>query len=107
MRSVIECDCGQKYVGSTICPLKKKRILEHIRAVKNKDTAYATAKHMMTCKNGNWLAMCYYGIDAIQLNERGGNRMKRLRQLESRYIIKLKTKTPGGMNYDELFVHLD
>lgn len=37
-----------------------------------------------------------------------GNREKRLRQLESKYILMFNSKTPHGMNIDEdLHVHLN
>lgn len=104
---IIECNCGMRYVGSTVCMLKK-RMLEHIRAFKNRDLSYATAKHLLTCQQGDWRKMQFFGIQAIPQSERGGNRTKKLRQMESRLIIQLKTKMPRGINLDEeLFVHLD
>lgn len=48
----IQCNCGAMYIGSTVCMLEK-RILEHIRAVKNQDLSYATAKPMWKCQKGN------------------------------------------------------
>lgn len=103
---VIQCCCGQMYIGSTVCTLKK-RILEHIRAIKNKDLNYATANHILACQKGDWHCMTFFGLDSVPQHERMGDSTKKLRQLESKYIIRLRTKSPFGMNNDEeYYVHL-
>ena len=103
---VIECPCKKKYVGSTTCKLHK-RILEHIRAVQNKDRSYATAKHMEQHHGGKWELMKYFAVEQVPKWERGGNRELNLRCKESRWILALDTIVPNGLNLDaELHVHL-
>lgn len=103
---VIECHCGLRYIGSTICPLKK-RILEHLRAIHNNDTKYAILKHLKIHHEKSWKDIRYFGLITAPKNERGGDRPMKLRRLKSKMRIRFKTKTPFGLNADEeLYVHL-
>lgn len=103
---IIECHSGKRYIGSTICPLKK-RILEHLRAIQNDDTNYAIVKHLKTHHEKSWKDIRYFGLITVPNNERGGDRTLKLRRLESKMIIKFKTKHPAGLNAEEdLHVHL-
>lgn len=87
------CLCGLRYVGSTIHPTKI-RILEHMRAITNGNETYPVARHFNKENHRNRDLLSYYCIDHVPVNPRGGDRILRLRRLESRYIIDLQTKIP-------------
>ena len=103
---VIQCESGMRYVGSTSNKLKL-RILQHWRAVKNKDFTYAVAKHTWEQHNSGLENLTYSGIKHVHASLRGGDRELLLRRLESRFIINMGTEMPFGLNTDaELHVHL-
>lgn len=103
---LIECPCPLKYVGSTICELKK-RVLENVRAKTNKDRNNSVAKHMELHHNGDWKTLKFFGLETVPPNPRGGNRGKILRQKESRHILKMRMMMPYGLNQsEELYIHL-
>lgn len=100
------CPCGLRYIGSTIHPLKV-RILEHQRAIAKKDASYPLARHYAEKHASNRNEISFFGLDSVDECIRGGDRVKRLRRLESRYIIDLQTKNPKGLNSsEELASHL-
>lgn len=102
----LQCPCGLNYIGSTIHPLKI-RVLEHLRAIEKNDVQYPVARHFAEIHSSSRNLLQFYGLDTIQAHERGGDRIRQLRRLESRYIIDLQTKTPKGMNGgEELATHL-
>lgn len=64
---VLVCICGLRYVGSTIFPVKK-RILEHLRAIRNGDLTYTVAKHCASVHGDIFYIgskISYFGIDSI------------------------------------------
>ena len=102
----LECPCGMKYVGSTI-KKAKCRILEHMRAIAKNDQAYPVARHYFEFHRGNRDLVSFFCIDRVEANPRGGDRVRLLRQMESRYILLLNTKIPEGLNAEEeLVVHI-
>lgn len=103
---VLECPCRKLYVGSTINKLKL-RILQHLRAIKNKDLPYPMAKHFWENHSGDNQLLTYFGVKIVKQKERGGGRTLDLRNMESRYILAIGTEHPFGHNLDaELHVHL-
>lgn len=103
----LRCPCGLRYVGSTIHSVKL-RVLEHMRAISNKDANYPVARHFALKHNSNRNMLEYFAIDTISAHARGGDRILALRRLESRYIIDLNTKSPAGLNSgEEMSIHLD
>lgn len=97
---ILECTCQLKYVGSTKLPVSK-RILQHIKAINNNDPTYPVARHFREVHANNLKDLSYYVIDTIPISRRGGNREKKLRKLETRYILNLDSKSPGGLNNTE------
>ena len=82
-------------------------MLEHMRAIRNRDKQYPVARHFEIMHNANADCLSFYVVDSVPLNARGGNREVQLRCLESRYIIEFETMSPNGHNKDEeLSVHL-
>ena len=101
-----QCPCDLIYIGTTI---KKAlcRVLEHMRAIAKQDVTYPVARHFSAAHNSDRNLLRFYCIDRVPPNVRGGDRTRKLRQLELCYIIRLQTKAPGGLNMDEeLAVHL-
>ena len=100
------CPCNLWYIGSTI-HTAKKRVLEHMRAIKNEDRQYPVARHFQEKHQSNPDQLSFFVVDSIPITPRGGNREKILRRLESKYILDFDTMTPMGHNKDEeLHVHL-
>ncbi|XP_078525602.1 uncharacterized protein LOC144798546 [Lissotriton helveticus] len=100
------CPCGLRYIGSTIKELKL-RILEHQRAIEKVDISYPVARHFAEEHSKDRKLLRFFGLDMVPPNVRGGDRLRRLRRLESRYIVDLSTKQPGGLNSgEELAYHL-
>lgn len=97
---VLKCSCQLQYVGSTKLPVFN-RILQHLRAIVNSDPNYLVARHFKLVHKNNLSNFSYFVIDAVPRSLRGGNREKRLRQLETEYILKLDTKMPKGLNTGE------
>ena len=103
---VLMCPCEKWYVGSTKHPAKR-RILEHKRAINKNDHQYPVARHFAEFHQGASSLLRYFILDRVEPDPRGGDRLLRLRQLESRMIIGLDTKQPLGLNIDEeLYIHL-
>lgn len=103
---VLECPCQLRYVGSTTL-MAKKRVMEHLRAITNVDTHYPIARHFQKYHRSDNAGLKYFVIDQILPTARGGNRELALRVKESKWILELETKFPGGHNLDEeLATHL-
>ena len=95
-----------RYIGSTTNKVKL-RILQHWRAIKNRDFIYVTSKHAWECHKGDLGKMTYFGIKHIPKQIRGGDRELILRRTESRLIMEAGTEIPFGLNTDsELHVYL-
>lgn len=102
----LRCPCEKIYIGSTIKACKK-RILEHMRAIKNNDQQYPVARHFHEQHKNNANLLKFVVLDQIPLNVRAGDRTRELRRKESRLIIKYNTICPTGLNQDyEMSVHL-
>ena len=95
----LECPCKKLYIGSTIHKANKQ-VLEHLRAIGNKDPTYSMAWHFSEHYSNRDL-LSFFVIDHVPVNERGGKRTLKLRKLESKYIIELETKGELGWNMEE------
>ena len=102
----LTCPCDLWYIGSTI-HTARKRVLEHLRAIKTNDKNYPMANHFFDKHKSNANLLKFFVVDDIPPSIRGGDRVGNLRKLESRYIIDFQTMQPTGHNKDEeLHVHL-
>ena len=103
---VLQCPCKTRYVGSTIHPVKK-RVLEHMTAIDQNDPDYPVARHFSTEHFQDRNSLTFFAVERISVQSRGGNGTLIHRRKESKYILDLETKQPGGLNTEEeLRVHL-
>ncbi|CAJ0944875.1 unnamed protein product [Ranitomeya imitator] len=76
------CPCGKIYVGLTSRPLKNTRVPRHFKR-----------RH-----NSNAKLLKVIGIDKVYIDQRGGNWRKNLAQLEAKWIFKINSVQPHGLN---------
>ncbi|CAJ0944899.1 unnamed protein product [Ranitomeya imitator] len=103
------CPCGLIYIGLTTRPFKI-RIREHVLGI----TAAAgildpsglktIPRHFFLHHNCDATLLKIRGIDTIETNIRGGKISQHLAQLESRWIWRLGTLHPKGLNEQISFV---
>lgn len=103
------CPCGLKYVGMTSRQLKR-RIREHvlgIEAAKNEevlDQLKTIPRHFKQFHNSDASGLQVCGIDRVFISKRGGDWRKILAQVECKWIYKLGTVRPQGLNEGNSFV---
>ncbi|OCT74695.1 hypothetical protein XELAEV_18033683mg [Xenopus laevis] len=97
---LLKCPCGMGYVGQTKREIKI-RIQEHrgnIRNFKiNTQTDTSVSRHFVEHKH-NPIQLKWCVLEEAVIDKRGGNRLNKLLQLEGRWIRKLNTLIPDGMN---------
>ncbi|CAJ0968182.1 unnamed protein product [Ranitomeya imitator] len=97
------CPCNKVYIGLTTRELKI-RMLEHCRDIMNAKTAQEVStlktipRHFRQYHQCNPHGLKIKGIDLVSLGIRGGNIGKVLAQMESRWIYRLGTIAPQGLN---------
>ena len=78
-----------------------------MRAIKKVNLSYPVARHFLARHNSDATLLKFCAIQRILPFPRGCDRIQKLREHESKFIIDWQTKTPGGLNQDEeLYVHL-
>lgn len=55
-------------------------------------------KHFLEKHGGRWQELRFCGIDKVYLGSRGGHLFRRLEQIECKWIVKLRTYSPYGLN---------
>ncbi|CAJ0960814.1 unnamed protein product [Ranitomeya imitator] len=97
------CPCELKYVGLTSRELRR-RVREHVLDIKAAQTAIdiqslkTVPKHFKLFHQCDSSLLRVRGIDHIVLNTRGGDIKKRLAQIEAKWIYRLNTLAPHGLN---------
>ncbi|XP_075706647.1 uncharacterized protein LOC142741141 [Rhinoderma darwinii] len=102
------CPCGLSYVGMTTRELKM-RIQEHVRDIKKAgtiegnnweeiDKLKSIPRHFRDFHNNKWQDLKVHGIDKILVGSRGGDTFRKLERIECKWITKLKTSAPLGLN---------
>ncbi|CAJ0966769.1 unnamed protein product [Ranitomeya imitator] len=97
------CPCNKVYIGLTTRELKI-RTREHYRDIMNAKTAQEVSalktlpRHFRQYHQCNPHGLKIKGIDLVSLGIRGGNAGKVLAQMESRWIYRLGTIAPQGLN---------
>ncbi|KAM4012040.1 uncharacterized protein ACNLHF_005390 isoform 1-T3 [Anomaloglossus baeobatrachus] len=97
------CPCPKIYVGLTTRQLKV-RVREHVLGIEaapsqvDKTTLKTIPKHFLIHHGSDSTQFRVLGIDQIDLGIRGGEVSRRLAQLEARWIYRLNTVCPSGLN---------
>ncbi|XP_075711138.1 uncharacterized protein LOC142747908 [Rhinoderma darwinii] len=97
------CPCPKIYVGMTTRELRL-RVREHVRDIENAKTAdnieqlKTIPRHFRSHHACNSKMLKIRGIDHINLGMRGGDLKKCLLQRECKWIWRLQTMYPAGLN---------
>ncbi|CAJ0936767.1 unnamed protein product [Ranitomeya imitator] len=99
----VTCPCPRIYVGLTTRELRI-HIREHVGDIGAARTVSALMdlktipRHFRLHHNCNEKLLKVRGIDMLHLDVRGGDNKKRLAQIETKWIVRLDTMTPKGLN---------
>ena len=96
---VIECPCNLQYVGRTTRQLKI-RINEHLKNIKNSFPNHSVSKHFASHHASDPSPCTFYGIDKIDRNWRGTHMLRSVSQNEMKWVHKLRTMQPSGLNVE-------
>ncbi|CAJ0951717.1 unnamed protein product [Ranitomeya imitator] len=95
---LIVCPCGLTYVGETTMEIKA-RIRKHKSTIRTKMVDLPIPKHFI--ESGHSVSQLRFRvIDGVLPLRRGGDRVKLLKQKELRWISRLGSRQPGGLNVD-------
>lgn len=76
-------------------------------AIRHNDEHYPVARHFKELHGQNETLLTFVVLDVVKQQERGGDRERQLRIMESKYIIDFETLSPVGLNSsEELAIHL-
>ncbi|OCT78327.1 hypothetical protein XELAEV_18029436mg [Xenopus laevis] len=89
--------CYKQYVGCTVRPMKE-RIREHINTIRSGSEATVVSRHFKICSNSNVAMLKVQGIERVTLDVRGGDLRAKLLRAEVKWIHKLNTRQPQGLN---------
>ncbi|XP_056407822.1 uncharacterized protein LOC130303807 [Hyla sarda] len=90
------CPCPLCYVGKTMREVRR-RILEHMSDIRHKREK-PLSLHMLRHHADTPFNLDFQVIEVLKPDIRGGDLDKRLLQAETRWIYRLKTITPYGLN---------
>ncbi|XP_041428149.1 uncharacterized protein LOC121396834 [Xenopus laevis] len=93
---LIKCPCGLAYVGETTQKVKD-RIKQHKSNVRCGYTHLPIPAHFAAARH-TVSQLQYQVIDSVEPLRRGGDRILQLKKLEMKWIQKLGTLDPGGLN---------
>ena len=93
----LECPCGCFYVGRTKRKFKD-RLGEHKTAIRTANPNYPMAMHYQEKGHGGPDSLQAVAIEAIPNDGRGGDRLKKLLQRETFWIVTLQATVFPGLN---------
>ncbi|XP_077105060.1 uncharacterized protein LOC143759233 isoform X2 [Ranitomeya variabilis] len=105
----ILCDCPKLYVGQTSQELRKRcqQHLSNISLAKRDrekgKTLTSVAAHFLEAHGSNIRGLKIMGLEGINETIRGGNLTNQLLRCESKWIYKLRSLSPVGLNEELLF----
>ncbi|OCT80267.1 hypothetical protein XELAEV_18027085mg, partial [Xenopus laevis] len=85
------------YVGCTIRNLKN-RIREHLNTIKSGSDCTPISRHFKDCNGGNLQFVSNQSIERVTLGPRGGDLQAKLLRTEVKWIYKMCTRQPRGLN---------
>ncbi|CAJ0930513.1 unnamed protein product [Ranitomeya imitator] len=98
-----QCPCGKLYVGLTTRELRI-RVREHVRDIdkarecEDPSQLKTIPRHFYRYHKSDSSLLKVKGIDVLQLGSRGGDLAKALAKLECKWIYRLGTLVPAGLN---------
>ena len=93
---IAQCPCPKLYVGKTIQEFRR-RICQHVSSINTKaDTSIS--RHVRTFHSGNPSCLQFWGLCKRNLGPRCGNLDKILYQEEAKWIYRLESLSPHGLN---------
>lgn len=95
----LECPCGLMYIGRTKRKLSK-RVSEHIYNITIGYEEHSVSLHFLKKHNKNPLGLKFWGVDKIDSNWRGSNRVREISKRETEWIFRANTLSPNGLNID-------
>lgn len=90
------CTCEKIYIGKTTQEFRR-RISKHLSAIRT-GAETPLAKHIREYHKGDLNTLSFWGITKPKLGPRSGNLDKLLLQIEAKWIYRLKSRTPLGLN---------
>ena len=96
---VLECPCKLQYVGRTTRELKV-RINEHVANILKGFPNHSVSRHFEACHNKDPRLLTFYGIDRVISHWRGTDLKKTVSQNETKWLHRLRTMQPLGLNID-------
>ncbi|KAE8608009.1 hypothetical protein XENTR_v10011364 [Xenopus tropicalis] len=95
---ILKCPCGKLYVGETTRPLTTK-IGEHKSDIRLGKVTSPVARHFQAERH-QVSQLRYMGIERVCMPKRGGDRELLLKQRELKWINRLNSLSPDGLNED-------
>ncbi|OCT78335.1 hypothetical protein XELAEV_18029444mg [Xenopus laevis] len=89
--------CRVQYVGCTMRSLKS-RIREHLNTIRSGSDSTPVSRHFRSCNDGDLRFVSVQGIERVTLGPRGGDLQAKLLKAEAKWILKLCTRQPRGLN---------
>ncbi|CAJ0941415.1 unnamed protein product [Ranitomeya imitator] len=98
-----QCPCGKLYIGLTTRELRI-RVREHVRDIDKAKTCEdptqlkTIPRHFFQKHDCDESLLKVKGIDVVKMGPRGGDLAKNLAKLECKWIFRLGTMAPDGLN---------
>lgn len=96
---VVECPCRLQYMGRTTRPLRVW-IREHITNIQKGFPKHSLPRHFDEVYHRDPSGLVFYGVDIIKDHWRRSNKKILVSQNETRWIHRLGSSAPGGLNLD-------
>uniref|UniRef100_A0A8C5MGY3 Reverse transcriptase domain-containing protein n=1 Tax=Leptobrachium leishanense TaxID=445787 RepID=A0A8C5MGY3_9ANUR len=93
---ILKCPCGLLYVGETTTKMKE-RFSKHKSTIRTGRYDLPVPEHFFALAH-NIAQLRFQIIDHVPVSRRGGDRIKLLKQKEKRWIHRLDTLWPRGLN---------
>ncbi|XP_041424205.1 uncharacterized protein LOC121395238 [Xenopus laevis] len=93
---LLKCHCGLLYIGETTQKVND-RISKHKSTIRKQLTALPVPAHFQEARH-TVSQLRFQVIDSVEIPRRGGDRVLMLKKLEMRWIHRLDTIWPRGLN---------
>ncbi|OCT55444.1 hypothetical protein XELAEV_18002034mg [Xenopus laevis] len=76
----------------------KNRIREHLNTIRSGSDTTPVSRHFKECNGSDIRQLSVQGIERVVSSPRGGDLQKKLLRAEVKWIYKLCTRHPNGLN---------